>query len=197
MAISKNDIIEATIRCTSRLGLPAVTMSTIGKEVGILAQGLYNHFDSKDAILKSCFDSCNRQLAGQFAGVTLNPEDDLQTSLKKLWMRYFLFFVNHPGECCFYRQYRELAVAPPPKETEDMTFYSDPAFQHLWTLIDALDEKYDLFALVPKNMMVYYVRNITPYLARSFSDDIIPDTPENREYMWKLVSQGFSNLWDH
>ena len=96
MAISKNDIIEATIRCTSRLGLPAVTMSTIGKEVGILAQGLYNHFDSKDAILKSCFDSCNRQLAGQFAGVTLNPEDDLQTSLKKLWMRYFLFFVNHP-----------------------------------------------------------------------------------------------------
>lgn len=37
MAISKNDIIEATIRCTSRLGLPAVTMSTIGKEVGILA----------------------------------------------------------------------------------------------------------------------------------------------------------------
>ena len=77
MAISKNDIIEATIRCTSRLGLPAVTMSTIGKEVGILAQGLYNHFDSKDAILKSCFDSCNRQLAGQFAGVTLNPEDDL------------------------------------------------------------------------------------------------------------------------
>ena len=87
-------------------------------------------------------------------------------------------------------------MAPPPKETEDMTFYSDPAFQHLWALIDALDEKYDLFASVPKNMMVYYVRNITPYLARSFSDDIIPDTPENREYMWKLVSRGFSNLWN-
>ena len=69
-------------------------------------------------------------------------------------------------------------------------------FRHLWDLIDELDEKYDLFASVPKNMMVYYVRNITPDLARSFSDEIIPDTPENRERMWKLVSQGFSNLWN-
>ena len=192
--ISKPDIIAATIRCTAKIGLPAVTVNKIGKEVGILGQGLYNHFDSKDAILAACFDHCNRELAAVFAGYELNPEDDLETALKALWTKYFLYFVNHPEECCFYRQYRELGAGIPQKEDGEI-FHSDEAFRHLWDLINQLDDQHHLFSKVPKNMLVYYVRNITPYLARSLSDGIIEDTPESRENMWTMVSQGFSAMW--
>ena len=66
MAITRQDVIDGTIRCAYRVGLPAVTISMIGKEVGILGQGLYNHFDSKEEILSACFDYCKQQIGALY-----------------------------------------------------------------------------------------------------------------------------------
>lgn len=100
MATTRQDIIDGTIRCVYRVGLPAVTMSMIGKEVGILGQGLYNHFDSKDDILSACFYYCKQQIAGLFKGYQLDPQDDLMASVKKLWMLLFYLLCESPGGMC-------------------------------------------------------------------------------------------------
>ena len=184
-------MIDGTIRCAHRMGLPAVTMNAIGKEVGILGQGLYNHFDSKDDILSACFYYCKQQIAGLFQNYQLDEQDDLMTSVKKLWMRYFTYFVNHPEECAFYRTYREFTNAPPSdKEQEDIYL------QDFWALVDQLDARYGLFQKVPRKTILYYVRNLTPYLARAISDEIMEDTPEVREQLWQLAANGLSVLQD-
>lgn len=187
MAVNHNDIILATIRCAHRVGLPAVTVKLIGKEVGILGQGLYNHFDSKDSILEACFDYCKQQIGDLFHGYKLDPEDDLETSVKKLWMKYFTYFVNHPEECAFYRNYREF-TARPPQEADDVYL------KDFWKIIDELEQKYELFVHIPRKTMLYYLRNLTPYLARAISDEIMEDTPEVREQLWLLAANGLSLL---
>lgn len=189
MAVNSNEIIEATIRCAYRTGLPAVTMNQIGQEVGILGQGLYNHFGSKAEILAACFQHCNQQLSDLYEGYQLDSEDDLQTSLKKLWFQYFNYFVTHPAENCFYRQFREL------KDVPDTADPKSAQFRKLWELIDQLDQQFHFNCAVPQNMLVYYLRNITPYLARGLSEGILEDTEETREQMWQLVSNGLSVLW--
>lgn len=190
MAVNHNDIILATIRCAHRDGLSAVTMKTIGKEVGILGQGLYNHFDSKDAILDACFDYCKAQIGALFCGYQLDPKDDLMTAVKKLWMRYFNYFVNHPDECSFYRNYRELSKKP---LYEDGEAY----LTEFWRLTEQLDAKYDLFQRIPRKTMLYYLRNLTPYLARAISDEIMEDSPEVREQLWLLAANGLSLLQNY
>lgn len=187
MAVNHQDIIEATIRCAHRVGLPAVTINMIGKEVGILGQGLYNHFDSKDDILLSCFEHCKKQIGSLFSGMELDPEDDLEASAKKLWIKYFNYFVEHPAECSFYRNFRELNRPIPPVHDHD-----EPYLKDLWRLLDQLDEKYGLFGKYSKKTFLYYVRNITPYLARAISDGIKEDTAENRQQMWLLAFNGLS-----
>lgn len=189
MATTRQDIIDGTIRCVYRVGLPAVTMSMIGKEVGILGQGLYNHFDSKDDILSACFYYCKQQIAGLFKGYQLDPQDDLMASVKKLWMRYFTYFVNHPEECAFYRTYREFTKAPPSDQEQEDIYLKD-----LWSLAEQLDARYGLFEKVPRKSVLYYVRNLTPYFARAISDGIMEDTPEVREQLWLLASGGLSVL---
>ena len=189
MATTRQDIIDGTIRCAYRVGLPAVTISMIGKEVGILGQGLYNHFDSKEDILTACFDYCKQQIGSLYRGYALDPEDGLSAAVKKIWMKYFNYFVNHPEECAFYRNYRELGTcAPPPKEEDE------PYLKELWRLADELDGKYHIFQRVSRKTMLYYVRNLTPYLARAISDQIMEDTPEVREQLWLLAANGLSLL---
>lgn len=189
MATTRQDIIDGTIRCAYKLGLPAITINTIGKEVGILGQGLYNHFDSKDDILSACFDYCKKQIGALYQGYVLDPRDDLSASVKKLWMIYFNYFVNHPEECAFYRNYRELMSSAPPPEEEEDAYLKD-----LWRLSDELDKKYHIFQRIPRRTMLYYVRNLTPYLARAISDNIMEDTPEVREQLWMLAANGLSLL---
>ncbi len=190
MAVTNQDIIDATIRCAYRIGLPAVTISAIGKEVGILGQGLYNHFSSKDDILTACFSHCKSQIADLFRNYELDPADDTETAIKKLWMRYFNYFVNHPAECAFYRNYQELTAIPyHDKEAED-AYLKD-----VKRLVGELDAKTPLFTRIPPNVVLYYVRNVTPYLARAVSDHIMDDTPEMREQLWLLAANGLSLMW--
>ena len=190
MAVNHNDIILATIRCAHRDGLPAVTMKTIGKEVGILGQGLYNHFDSKDDIMMACFDYCKQQIGDLYKGYELDPKDDLITAVKKLWLRYFNYFVNHPDECAFYRNFREMSKFSPPPQGEDEAYLKD-----LWRLVDELEQKYGKKLNLPRKSLLYYVRNLTPYLSRAISDEIMEDTPEVREQLWNMVSGGLGAMW--
>jgi len=190
MAVNQNDIIQATIRCAYQYSLPEVTVKLIGKEAGIKGQGLYNHFESKMDILVACFNYCDRNLSNLFEGYHLDPNDDLQTSLKKLWMRYFTYFVNHPEECAFYRQFREL------KDIPDMSGRDESYFKGFRKLINELEEKHHFLGKIPSNVLLYYVRSTTPYLARAISENIVGNTPELRENMWQLISGGISALWN-
>lgn len=190
MAVNTNDIIEATLRCAHRVGLPGVTMSLIGKEVGILAQGLYNHFESKNAILIACFDYCKQQIGALYKGYELDPSDDLNTAVKKLWLKYFNYFVNHPDECAFYRNYRELNFGPPPSQDEDERYLKD-----FWRLVNRMEQQYGCCLKLPQKTLLYYLRNLTPYLARAISDEIMEDTPETREQLWQIVFGGLSTMF--
>lgn len=189
MPVSNHEIILATIRCAHRVGLPAVTMKTIGREVGILGQGLYNHFASKEDIMTACFDYCKAQIGALYRGYALSPEDDLETAVKQIWLRYFDYFVKHPDECAFYRNYRELSGTVPPPQGEDESYLDD-----VWRLVDELEKTYGKKLSVPRKTMLYYVRNITPHLARAISDHIMEDTPVVRDQLWSMVFGGVSAM---
>ena len=51
----KEEIIYATLELASQHGLKAISMSQIAEKVGIKAPSLYNHFKSKDEILKAMY----------------------------------------------------------------------------------------------------------------------------------------------
>ncbi len=189
MRTKREDIIRGTIRCAHRVGLPAVTVKIIGNEVGILGQGLYNHFGSKEAILSACFEYCREQLAALYRDHKIAEEDDFEAAVKKIWLRSFEYWIGHPDECAFYRNYRELACAAPPEPGAE-----EAQLQVIWRLVDRVEERYGVKLAVPRMTMLYYVRNLTPYLARAISDGIMEDTPQVREQLWRMVFGGLSAL---
>lgn len=51
MAARRREILDATIRCVERLGLPRTSTTAICKEGGLSMGALYTHFGSRDEIL--------------------------------------------------------------------------------------------------------------------------------------------------
>ncbi len=52
----KEEIIEATLSLASVYGLKSLSMSQIAESVGIKKPSLYNHFDSKESLIKEMYN---------------------------------------------------------------------------------------------------------------------------------------------
>ena len=51
----KEEIILATLELASENGLKSISMAQIAEKIGIKAPSLYNHFKSKDEIVKAMY----------------------------------------------------------------------------------------------------------------------------------------------
>ncbi len=186
--VTQQDIVHATIRCARKYGLPAVTISMIGKEVGILGQGLYNHFASKDDILSAAFNYCDRQLSDLFEQYQLDPDDDFEAAAKKLWFRYFDYFVNHPDERSFYCQFRE-TIDFPHKAERDPSY-----FQALRRILQQMEERWPCRDDLNRDVVALNLQYMTPVYA-DMADGGNPDqTQQIREQIWKMVYCGLSGI---
>ena len=57
----KEEIIQAALRLASKNGIDNVSMSQIAMQLGIKKPSLYNHFRSKDEIVKAMYDYLRTQ----------------------------------------------------------------------------------------------------------------------------------------
>ena len=57
----KEEIIQATLMLASKNGIDNVSMSQIATQLGIKKPSLYNHFRSKDEIVKAMYDYLRTQ----------------------------------------------------------------------------------------------------------------------------------------
>ncbi|MCR5784107.1 MAG: TetR/AcrR family transcriptional regulator [Eubacterium sp.] len=181
-------IIEGTIRCARKNGLSNVTMKTIGKEVGILGQGLYNHFENKEEVLNCCFEYCEKKIASLYNNYELDLDKDLMDILKEIWMIYFNYFVENPNENSFYRQFREaVRFSEPVKPSQEKD-----VFKSVNDIIDKIVERYPkVFSKVERNIVMAYVQFITPVFAQMYSDGKINGDEKTREELWNMISKGF------
>ena len=76
----KEEIIFATLELASENGLKSVSMSQIAEKVGIKAPSLYNHFKSKDEIVKTMYSYLRESARkGRPSGFTVLEEIDSKT----------------------------------------------------------------------------------------------------------------------
>ncbi len=188
---NRESIIEGTIRCARKLGLSNVTMKTIGKEVGILGQGLYNHFENKEEVLNCCFEYCEQKIADLYEGYELDLSKKPEAIIKELWMIYFGYFAANPNENSFYRQFREaVRFSEPVKPSLEAD-----VFKSVNDILDRVVEKYpQAFANVERNIVMAYVQFVTPVLAQMYSDGKIKKDASTQDQLWTMVSKGLGAL---
>ena len=71
----KEEIILSTLDLASHYGLKSLSMSQIAESVGIKKPSLYNHFDSKEGLIKEMYNYIREKSKENLSNLSINDEE--------------------------------------------------------------------------------------------------------------------------
>lgn len=203
----KEEIILATLELASGNGLKSISMAQIADKIGIKAPSLYNHFKSKDEIVKAMYsylrDKAQQKRRSGFA----DPEEFSSKSLEQILsesLTAYLGMITDQNMMRFFRVlYSERSINPLAaeimlEETEHMIRSTRNLFYalavHGKMKNKGVDTAAMAFALTVHSLIDYQMDKITAGKADRFGDGESPYTKELSEFIRWFSQQNGGDL---
>ena len=199
----KEEIIYAALELASENGLKSVSMARIAGKVGIKAPSLYNHFRSKDEMVREMYGFLRQKAQQNRSAGFADPEDYVSKSLEQILtdsLAGYLGMISDPDMMRFFRVlYSDRSINPLAaeimlEETEHMIRATRNLFYALAVHGKMKNEGVDTaamsFALTVHSLIDYRMDMITAGKAEQFGDGESPYTKELVEYV-KWFSKQF------
>ncbi|HIZ44381.1 MAG TPA: TetR/AcrR family transcriptional regulator [Firmicutes bacterium] len=173
----KRKLLETAIHIVAEEGLGSFSMRKTTEQAGVSEALIYKHYESKENLLRVCFETVSGEIRTLFSGVSaerdISPEA-LPGSVHALWTRIFSFFISSGGHALFYFEYLNSRYSggelpfwlPLLLPSAAASRFQDPVL--LWD----------------------FILDTTCCFARRIIQGQIPDTPEIYDTVWKLISSG-------
>ncbi len=180
----KEEIIYAALELASVNGLKSVSLSQIAEKVGMKAPSLYNHFRSKDEIVKAMYSTLREKaLKGRSTGFA-DPGELASTGLEQILTESisgYLGMISDRNMLQFFRVlYSERSLDPLAAEIMlDETEHMIQATRNLFYALavhgkmksDGIDTAAVTFALTVHSLIDYRMDMLTAGKADSFGDN--------------------------
>ena len=200
----KEGIILAALELASENGLKSISLAQIAEKVGIKAPSLYNHFKSKDEIVKAMYSYLREKAQQNRTGGFADPEEFSSKSLEQILtesLNAYLGVVTDQNMMRFFRVlYSERSINPLAaeimlEETEHMIrsirnlFYALAVHGKMKS--EGVDTAAMTFALTVHSLIDYRMDKMTAGKAEQFGDGESPYTKELTEFIrWFSVQVG-------
>jgi len=200
----REEIILAALELASENGLQSVSMSRIAEKVRIKAPSLYNHFKSKDEIVKAMYTFLREKAQQNRSTGFTDPEDYRQKSLEQILtesMNAYLGMITDTNMMLFFRVlYSERSINPLAaeivlEETEHMIRSTRNLFYalavHGKMKSEGIDTAAMTFALTVHSLIDYRMDRITAGVTDQFGDGEKPYTKELADFVkWFSIQVG-------
>lgn len=192
MDASRENLLYAAMEGVRRYGLDGVTMRQIAALGGVSVGYAYTHFDSKNDMMRACFEHVDRQIAALFDTMDLTPKQvaqDPRTAVCRLWVPYFRWLVSHPDETVFYHQYRNHPDFPAFHKTRDISYFA--AFVRT---IDTYESVFHMSDKVAPAILWEYILSTTVMFAKQVVEGVLPNTAATEQDVLKIMLYGMAGL---
>ena len=192
----KEEIILAALELASGNGLKSVSMARIAEKVSIKAPSLYNHFKSKEELIKAMYSYLREKAQQNRSSGLADPMDFASKSLEEILMESlsaYLGIISDQSMMRFFRVlYSERSINPLAagimlEETEHMIRSTRNLFYalavHGKMKNDGIDTAAMSFALTVHSLIDYRMDKITAGRAEQFGDGKGPYTKELADYI--------------
>jgi len=200
----KEEIILAALELASGNGLKSISMAQIAEKVGIKAPSLYNHFKSKDEIVKAMYSFLREKAQQKRTSGFADPEEFSSKSLEQILtesLTAYLGMITDQNMLRFFRVlYSERSINPLAaeimlEETEHMIRSTRNLFYalavHGKMRSEGIDTAAMTFALTVHSLIDYRMDKITAGKADRFGDGKSPYTKELSEFIrWFSLQNG-------
>ncbi|MCR5558489.1 MAG: TetR/AcrR family transcriptional regulator [Butyrivibrio sp.] len=192
MGISrKEEILYATLELAAEKGIKAVSMSQIAVKVGIKAPSLYNHFRSKDEIIREMYSFLRGRAQASGTPVSMDFSELMDKSLEEIFLdsvSAYMGIVSDKNMLQFFKVlYSERTTNPVAaqiivEETERMVQYSRNLFYALVVHGKVKNEDIDTaamtYSLTIHSLIDYRMDMLTAGIIQEFGEDGRP-VPKN------------------
>ena len=205
----KEEIVYATLELASANGLRSITMSQIAEKVGIKAPSLYNHFKSKNEIVKAMYSYLREKAQKGRSSGFANPDELASKSLEQILtdaLSGYLSMITDRNMLLFFRvlysarSMDPLAAEILLEETEHMIQATRNLFYalavHRKMKSDGIDTAAMTFALTIHALIDYRMDMLTAGRADSFGDDHSPYTKELLSFVKWFSAQVGGNRYE-
>ena len=200
----KEEIILAALELASGNGLKSVSMARIAEKVSIKAPSLYNHFKSKEELIKAMYSYLREKAQQNRSSGLADPMDFASKSLEEILMESlsaYLGIISDQSMMRFFRVlYSERSINPLAagimlEETEHMIRSTRNLFYalavHGKMRSEGVDTAAMTFAMTVHSLIDYQMDKITAGRADRFGDGESPYTKELSEFIrWFSIQNG-------
>ncbi len=127
----RSAVLQSTLTLIVERGFHNTPMSLIAKEAGVSAGIIYHYFANKDDLIHQLYKDVKAQL-----GTAIMSDDlhdlPMREQVKRVWLRSFRFYADHPQEMRFIEQYENSPYYVPVERGD-----YDPNMQELFALFEA------------------------------------------------------------
>ena len=192
----KEEIILAALELASENGLKSVSMAQIAGKVRIKTPSLYNHFKSKDDIVKAMYSYLREKAQQNRSSGFADPEEFVSKSLEQILtesLSAYLGIISDRNMMRFFRVlYSERSITPLAaeimlEETEHMLRSTRNLFYalavHGKMKNEGIDAAAMTFAMTVHSLIDYRMDKITAGRTEQFGDGESPYTKELTEFI--------------
>ncbi|MDO4182151.1 MAG: TetR/AcrR family transcriptional regulator [Coriobacteriia bacterium] len=195
MANRQEELMEATFHLVAEEGLYGLTLKKVAAAVGVSETLVYKYFRNKEELLYSCFEMVHKDIGRLCAQIPAPEGSSIEYCLNyahTLWLRYFDLLISEGERTLFYFIYRDSPYIKTIQEGDAVARTS--YFKKFADTFISMRETLDLEHKMDADFFWAYVLDTTGIFARRFIRGELPDTPESRETVWKMIYAGLSWL---
>ena len=187
----KEEILYATLELAAANGIKGVSMSQIADKVGIKAPSLYNHFKSRDEIIREMYSFLRDRAQAEGIEASMDFSKLMDKSLEEILLysvSAYMGIVSDKNMLAFFKVlYSERATNPVAaqiivEETERMLRYSRNMFYalvvHGKVKNDNVDVAAQTYSLTIHSLIDYRMDMLTAGIIQEFGEDGRP-VPKN------------------
>jgi len=186
-------IIRTTMEVVAESGLDTFSVKQVSEKARVNESLIYRDFGTRTHLLEVCYLTINHNLANIYSQVILPDELDekmIMNTIHDMWLKYLDYMVEHKNETKFYSAYCNSSLGWKIKLNEDPEISTSNAVKATQRILLWNSDR----NLKWKNIFNLYITDGTTIFAKRLIDGVIPDSPESREMIWLLFSQGIVNL---
>lgn len=188
------ELLDVTMQIIAEDGLLPFSMRKVTRRAGVSEALIYKHYETKEKLLRVCYDTVRHQLDALITGHEL---DGVQTDeqfievVHHVWLRYFRFLVNNTYRTIFFFEYRN---SPYVKQLPQEGRSAESVSHNVALFFDVLSQRFPPLSGDHMEYLWIYILDTTALFAKRVIQGELPQTPESDENIWRLLFGGLSGL---
>lgn len=185
---------DTTMKIVAERSMSGLSMRKVSKRCGVNESMIYRDFESKEKLLRACYDSVNDYFTEELtAGIEkkIESEGDFPELAEKLWNEFTELLIESDYKTLYYCEYRDMHKMH--LGIEDVGRVSESTAGYSATAEGTESEDLNLGRLKAQEYAFqFFIESATSYAKKVIRKEI-KDTDEDRKLTWLLLCQGFAH----